>query len=119
MVAAAPRIGFVMSDAPSSAVWSIYLVRMANGHLYTGITVDVARRFAQHQQGKGAKALRGKGPLNLVWQQTVIDKNQALRLEYRLKQQSKSFKEQLIAEPKHWCAWLSQLQEEVNNDRSS
>ena len=40
--------------------WFLYLVRTADNALYTGITTDVARRFLQHQTGKGAKALGGK-----------------------------------------------------------
>ena len=39
-------------------LWSLYLIRTADNRLYTGITTDVARRFMQHQSGKGAKALR-------------------------------------------------------------
>jgi putative endonuclease len=46
-------------------LWSLYLIRTADNRLYTGITTDVARRFMQHQSGKGAKALRGKA--NLYW----------------------------------------------------
>jgi putative endonuclease len=47
--------------------WFLYLVRTADNALYTGITTDVARRFLQHQTGKGAKALRGKGELQLAF----------------------------------------------------
>lgn len=86
--------------------WSIYLVRTATGALYAGISTDPARRLRQHQSGKGARALRGKGPLTLVWQQVVGDKGTALRLEYRLKQQRKIFKEQLVREPRRWEEWL-------------
>ena len=42
-------------------LWHLYMLRLPSGMLYTGITTDVARRPAQHQAGKGAKALRGKG----------------------------------------------------------
>lgn len=45
----------------SDSLWHLYLLRTASGMLYTGITTDVARRLTQHQAGKGAKALRGKG----------------------------------------------------------
>jgi len=47
--------------------WFLYLVRTADNALYTGITTDVPRRFLQHQTGKGAKALRGKGELTLAF----------------------------------------------------
>ncbi|MGG2140783.1 GIY-YIG nuclease family protein [Symbiopectobacterium sp. RP] len=85
-----------MTDA-SRPQWQLYMLRTANGALYTGITRDdVARRVAQHQDGKGAKALRGKGELTLVYHCEVGDHTTALRLEYRLKQLSKQQKERLV-----------------------
>jgi len=75
------------------------MVRTAAGHLYTGISNDVPRRFAQHQAGRGAKALKGKGPLQLVFQCEAGDRSQASKLEYRLKQLSKSQKEALVLNP--------------------
>ena len=47
--------------------WFLYLIRTADNKLYTGITTDVERRYQQHQSGKGAKALRGKGELTLAF----------------------------------------------------
>lgn len=91
------------SSAPSR--WSVYMVRTATGLLYTGISTDPLRRLRQHQSGKGARALRGKGPLTLAWQQEVGEKGAALRIEYRLKQQPKAFKEQLITRPALWLPW--------------
>ncbi|GAA3913202.1 GIY-YIG nuclease family protein [Gibbsiella dentisursi] len=79
--------------------WHLYMLRLPNGMLYTGITTDVARRVAQHQAGKGAKALRGKGPLALAYHCQVGDRSLALRLEYRVKQLSKQQKERLINHP--------------------
>ncbi|MCJ8235462.1 GIY-YIG nuclease family protein [Aeromonas veronii] len=93
-------------SAPSR--WSVYMVRTATGLLYTGISTDPLRRLGQHQRGKGARALRGKWPLTLVWQQEVGEKGAALRIEYRLKQQPKSFKEQLIQSPALWQSWSPQ-----------
>jgi putative endonuclease len=96
---------------PQNSQWFIYMVRTASGLLYTGISTDPVRRLHQHQSGKGARALRGKGPLTLAWQQEVGEKGTALRLEYRLKQQSKTLKEQLIEQPERWLAcsqsWLT------------
>ncbi|WP_277606807.1 GIY-YIG nuclease family protein [Aeromonas sp. MR7] len=93
------------TSSPPTSQWSLYLVRTATGLLYTGISTDPVRRLHQHQSGKGSRALRGKGPLTLVWQQMVGDKGAALRLEYRLKQQSKAFKERLVREPDGWADW--------------
>lgn len=80
-------------------LWSLYLVRCRDNSLYCGITVDVLRRFSEHCAGgrKGARCLRGKQPLTMVFQQVVGSHSRALKLEYRLKQQSKSAKERLVA----------------------
>ena len=93
---------------PEPSRWSVYMVRTATGLLYTGISTDPLRRLRQHQSGKGSRALRGKGPLTLAWQQEVGEKGAALRIEYRLKQQPKSFKEQLIQNPELWQSWSPQ-----------
>ncbi|WP_102525061.1 GIY-YIG nuclease family protein [Vibrio tapetis] len=82
----------------SEQAWFVYLIRTKSNALYCGITNDVAKRFATHQQGKGAKALRGKGPLQLVWQQPAADKSQAAKIEYYIKQFAKAKKECLVAD---------------------
>ncbi|PNH95505.1 GIY-YIG nuclease family protein [Vibrio diazotrophicus] len=80
--------------------WWVYFVRTPQNSLYCGITTDVERRFGQHCSGTGAKALRGKMPLELVWSHQVGDKKgDALRLEYRIKRLSKIQKEKLIQHP--------------------
>ncbi|OLQ85897.1 hypothetical protein BIY22_13515 [Vibrio panuliri] len=85
-----------MSES-STTVWSVYLVRMRSNALYCGISTDVQRRFEQHVSGKGAKALKGKGPLVLEWHSELSDcRSLASKVEYALKQQTKSVKEALI-----------------------
>jgi len=78
--------------------WYIYMVRTARGALYTGITTDVGRRFAEHQAGapKGARSLRGKGPLELVYTAEAEDRSAASRLEWHLKQWPRTRKEALV-----------------------
>lgn len=80
----------------TATIWWIYFVRMPDQRLYCGISTDVERRFAQHQKGTGAKALRGKSPLLLVWAQPVGNRSEASQLEYALKQQSKVAKEHIV-----------------------
>ncbi len=82
----------------SAKPWFVYLVRCRNGTLYTGISTDVQRRFEEHQQGapKGARYLRGKGPLALVFQEQVRDRSQASRIELWLKKQPRKAKEALV-----------------------
>ncbi len=75
-----------MMDLPH---WHLYMLRLPSGMLYTGITTDGAPP-AQHQAGKGAKALRGK-ELTLAFH-CRGDRSTALKLEYRVKQLSKNTK---------------------------
>ena len=90
--------------------WYLYLIRTADNALYTGITTDVARRYRQHQCGKGAKALRGKGELTLAFSAPVGDRSLALRAEYRVTGQTKRQKERLVAEGEGFAALLHDLQ---------
>ena len=77
--------------------WYVYMLRCGDGTLYTGVTDDVERRLAAHRAGKGAKYTRGRGPLELVYQEQVPDKSAALRREYQIKWLPKQEKEGLIA----------------------
>jgi len=79
-------------------VYSLYIVRCADGSLYTGIATDVERRLREHQSGvRGAKFLRGKGPLRLEFTECLGDRSTALQVEYRVKQLERERKEELIA----------------------
>ncbi|HBX37217.1 MAG TPA: GIY-YIG nuclease family protein [Pseudohongiella sp.] len=79
--------------------WHVYVVRCGDDSLYTGISTDVARRFAEHQaQGaRTARYLRGRGPLVLAYVTQSVDQRTARQLEYRIKQLSRAEKLQLIA----------------------
>lgn len=79
--------------------WCLYLIRCRNGTLYAGISTDVTRRLAEHQAGapKGARYLRGKGPLQLVYQAAVGDRSMATKIEIWVKTLPRSVKEELIA----------------------
>ena len=76
--------------------WYVYILRCGDGTLYTGITDDIPRRLAAHRAGKGAKYTRGRGPLELVYQERVPDKSAALRREAAIKRLKRAEKEKLI-----------------------
>ena len=65
--------------------WYLYILRCGDGTLYTGITTDVARRFATHREGRGAKYTRGRGPLELVYREVCGTHSQALKRELEIK----------------------------------
>jgi putative endonuclease len=75
--------------------WSVYMVRAGDGSLYTGVATDVDRRFGEHSQGgpRAARYLRGRGPLELLYQARLGGQGLALRVEGRLKRLDKAAKE--------------------------
>jgi len=81
----------------SSPGFSLYIVRCANGSLYTGIATDVRKRLGEHESSpRGSRYLRGKGPLEIVFAEVVGDRARASRLEHRVKQLSRKQKLELI-----------------------
>ncbi len=77
-------------------IWYLYILRCGDGTLYTGITDDVQRRFLAHSSGKGAKYTRGRGPLELMYEETCGSYSDALRREHQVKKMSRAEKLQLI-----------------------
>jgi putative endonuclease len=66
--------------------WWLYVLECEGGALYTGITVDVARRVTQHRRGTAAAYTRLRPPLALVGAVKVGTRSDALKLEYAFKQ---------------------------------
>ena len=77
-------------------LWFVYLIRTQRDTLYCGITKCVKRRLRQHESGKGAKCLRGRGPLEVVYLESMIGRGPALRREAAIKRMSKADKETMI-----------------------
>lgn len=75
------------SEEEGGPKWWVYLIRCGDGSLYTGIAIDVDRRFEEHEsQGpKGAKYTRGKLPLVLVYRREVGTRSEACKEELRIK----------------------------------
>ena len=78
-------------------MWYVYILRCGDGMFYTGSTDDVERRLAVHRSGKGAKYTRGRGPLELVYQEALPDRSSALRREAAIKKLTRAQKERLIS----------------------
>jgi putative endonuclease len=74
----------------------VYVVRCADGTLYTGYTTDVERRVAEHNAGTGAKYTRGRRPVTLVHTEAFASKSAAMRREYAVKQMRRRRKLRLI-----------------------
>lgn len=78
--------------------WFVYMLRCGDGSFYTGIAVDVQHRLQMHRSGKGAKYTRGRGPLEIVYQETCESHSHALKRESAIKALSREEKIALIAQ---------------------
>lgn len=85
----------------SEKTWCVYMLRCADGTLYTGIAKDVKRRLEQHQRGLGAKYTRGRTPLELVFVEPVGSHGDALSREHAAKSMSLRQKQSLLEH----CQW--------------
>ena len=66
--------------------WYAYIIRTEKGHLYTGITTDIERRFREHSSGKkGAKFFRTDAPSEIVWKKRFKDRSSASKFEAKFK----------------------------------
>lgn len=75
----------------------VYILRCADGTLYTGWTNDLSARVRTHQAGKGAKYTRARLPVALAYYEMLPDKSAALRREATIKRLTRAEKLCLIA----------------------
>ena len=76
--------------------WHVYILRCADGSLYTGVARDPERRLAQHNGKRGAAYTRARRPVHLVYRERAADRSAALRREWAIKQLSRAEKLELI-----------------------
>ncbi len=79
-------------------VWFVYMLRCADGTLYTGITKDVTRRIQQHNGGTASRYTRSRRPVKLVYQETQRSRSLALKREAAIKRLTRTQKLALIRE---------------------
>lgn len=73
-----------------------YILRCADGSLYTGWTNDLAKRLAAHNAGRGAKYTRARRPVALVYWERFVTKREAMAREWAIKRLSRGEKLALI-----------------------
>lgn len=78
-----------------------YLLRCADGTIYSGYTTDPIRRTALHNSGHGAKYTRSRLPVTLVFTETFATKSEALKREAALKKLTRAQKLLLIDSVNH------------------
>lgn len=75
-----------------------YILRCRDGSFYTGYTNNLDKRIQTHNEGKGAKYTKGRGPVELIYYEEFSEKSMALKREWAIKHMSRKEKEALIRE---------------------
>jgi putative endonuclease len=73
-------------------LWLVYLLRCKDKSLYAGITNDIEKRIAAHQNGTGAKYTRSRRPVKLIGISESMTRKEAMQLEIKVKRMPKKKK---------------------------
>ncbi len=85
------------ANKTSATIWWLYLLECDGGSIYTGITTDVAARYAKHLAGKGAKYTRANPPVRILKAVPCADHSAALKAEHATKRLSAAQKRAFCA----------------------
>jgi putative endonuclease len=72
--------------------WIVYLLCCSDGKIYTGVTNDLEKRLEAHNKGTASRFTRARLPVTLLATSRLIEKEDAFRLEYRIKRLSREKK---------------------------
>ncbi|MBS3816664.1 MAG: GIY-YIG nuclease family protein [Candidatus Thermoplasmatota archaeon] len=78
-------------------MWHLYILRLSDNSLYTGITTDLERRIKEHRNGEGSKYVRSRLPCEIVYTEELEDRSAALKREAEIKSWKKDRKEELVS----------------------
>ncbi len=78
----------ILNEMVINKTWFLYLIECQDGSIYTGITVDVDKRYATHKAGKGAKYMRSHPPKRLLKVFEFANRSEASKAEYKIKKLS-------------------------------
>ena len=77
--------------------WFLYIVQCSDQTLYTGITTDIPRRLKEHNTKKGAFYTKNKTPVELVYQESMLNRSEALKREKAIKKLTRQEKLELVS----------------------
>ena len=84
---------------PSARTWFVYVLRCADGSLYTGVTTNLTRRTRQHNAGTASRYTRSRRPVTLVYRERKRSHSAALKREAAVKRLTRRQKLALIRGP--------------------
>lgn len=83
-------------DKAAKGSWVVYIIQTESGQLYTGITNDLERRFAAHQNSSGARFFHFSSPQKIIFQEPHPNRSSATKREIAIKKLSREQKLSLI-----------------------
>jgi putative endonuclease len=85
-----------VNESKDTHVWQVYLLRCADGTLYTGCTNDLTARAQRHNEGRGAKYTAGRRPVSVVYSEAHESRSTAQSREAEIKRWTRAKKEGLL-----------------------
>ena len=77
-------------------MYTLYIIKCADGSLYTGIARDLEARLETHRQGVGSKYVRARLPFSLVYTEKLKNRSKATKREMKIKKMTREDKLELI-----------------------
>ena len=77
-------------------LYYVYILECTNKALYTGITTNLKRRFAEHKKGKGGRFTRANPPIRLRYSEKYPTRSAALKREAEIKKLPRTKKLDLL-----------------------
>tara|TARA_R110002110_G_C13470513_1_gene720837 strand:- start:78590 stop:78871 length:282 start_codon:yes stop_codon:yes gene_type:complete len=93
-------MGGEAAEKTQSGIWRVYMLRCADGSLYTGVTNDLQRRLQQHngECAGGPRYTSGRRPVTLLWCDIALNRSQAQGREAQIKKLSRADKLKLAGQ---------------------
>ena len=76
--------------------WQVYIIETKTGKFYTGITIDISRRFSEHKNKRGAKYFRFENHQGVVFIEDCRNRAEATKRELEIKRFNRNEKLELI-----------------------
>ena len=97
-----PRAAWKFLDKTiETSRWLVYILRCKDGSFYTGITSDLTKRLAAHQNGTASRYTRSRLPVKLIYLESAANRSVATKRELKIKRLSRSQKETLLHPPEN------------------
>ena len=77
-------------------MWAVYILQCRDLTLYTGITNNLPKRLKMHESGHAAKYTKGRGPFDLVYEESLENRSMSTKRESEIKKLTREDKKKLI-----------------------